>query len=409
MAIDASIYGLQENYNWGETFGNALLRGQQIKSLRDQSQAEAEQQPVRNRLLESQAENAELVNQRTRDENEQRSVVFGALEAKRFLDRGDVTGLKSYLEQRVSSGPQSESGRVNGMNDTQELLDLVNAGATPEELSQLIDPVIDYGYKAGLITDSRPSGVREFQSLTKGLSSEDAERARRIELGLDPRAVGSSAITTATQGLTEQVAGSESVIEGAKAGAKEEGKSKVQLEWRPKIQSAIKLAEKEAEARGETLTELDRAKAAMPGLVEVSDKLKKLSDIATYTTGGKLWDAALKELGFGATKGGTARKTIVSIVDNQVLPLLKETFGAAFTAAEGDSLRQTLLDPDSTPEAKKATLDAFIEQKYRNIETKERELGETPSVNSQGWKLHTDANGNKAYVSPDGSQFEEVQ
>lgn len=31
------------------------------------------------------------------------------------------------------------------------------------------------------------------------------------------------------------------------------------------------------------------------------------------------------------------------------------------------------------------------------------------AVNSKGWKLHTDANGNRAYVSPDGKSFEEVR
>lgn len=30
-------------------------------------------------------------------------------------------------------------------------------------------------------------------------------------------------------------------------------------------------------------------------------------------------------------------------------------------------------------------------------------------INSKGWTLHTDANGNQAYVSPDGSQYEEVR
>ena len=37
--------------------------------------------------------------------------------------------------------------------------------------------------------------------------------------------------------------------------------------------------------------------------------------------------------------------------------------------------------------------------------------GKTPTApqNAQGWKLHTDAGGNKAYVSPDGKQFQEVQ
>lgn len=33
----------------------------------------------------------------------------------------------------------------------------------------------------------------------------------------------------------------------------------------------------------------------------------------------------------------------------------------------------------------------------------------TPVKNAKGWALHTDANGNKAYVSPDGKQFQEVQ
>ena len=32
-----------------------------------------------------------------------------------------------------------------------------------------------------------------------------------------------------------------------------------------------------------------------------------------------------------------------------------------------------------------------------------------PLTNNKGWTLHTDAQGNKAYVSPDGKQFEEIQ
>lgn len=32
-----------------------------------------------------------------------------------------------------------------------------------------------------------------------------------------------------------------------------------------------------------------------------------------------------------------------------------------------------------------------------------------PQTNSRGWQLHTDASGNRAYVSPDGSQYEEVR
>ena len=57
------------------------------------------------------------------------------------------------------------------------------------------------------------------------------------------------------------------------------------------------------------------------------------------------------------------------------LPLLKPTFGAAFTVAEGESLKATMGDPNATPEEKMAQLDAFIEQKMRTIGTKRRELG----------------------------------
>lgn len=35
--------------------------------------------------------------------------------------------------------------------------------------------------------------------------------------------------------------------------------------------------------------------------------------------------------------------------------------------------------------------------------------GQPPEKNAQGWTLHEDANGNKAYVSPDGKQFEAVK
>jgi len=35
-------------------------------------------------------------------------------------------------------------------------------------------------------------------------------------------------------------------------------------------------------------------------------------------------------------------------------------------------------------------------------------LGSIPQTNSNGWKLHVDKNGKKAYVSPDGKQFEEA-
>jgi len=174
--------------------------------------------------------------------------------------------------------------------------------------------------------------------------------------------------------LAGQVAQTQAQITGSKARAGEQAKSEVQLKMRPQIQRAIKQAEVEAKSRGESFTSLTKAKAALPGLREVVDKLVQLSDVGTYTLTGRAYDEAVKQAGFGATKGSTARVKMTAIVNNQVLPLLRETFGAAFTVAEGESLRATLLDVNAAPEQKKATLDAFIEQKIRDIETKEMEL-----------------------------------
>lgn len=171
-----------------------------------------------------------------------------------------------------------------------------------------------------------------------------------------------------------RVAETQAQISGEKARAAEEAKTGVQLAMKPKIQRAVKQAEIEAKAKGETFTDLVKAKASLPGLKEVVGKLGDLSGMATYTTSGKIFDIAAKELGFGATEGSTARAKMQSLVDNQVLPLLRQTFGAAFTKEEGDRLRATMLDIDAAPDQKQATLDAFIEQKVRDIEAKEIEL-----------------------------------
>lgn len=149
----------------------------------------------------------------------------------------------------------------------------------------------------------------------------------------------------------------------------------VDLATKPAITAATTTAKSEATSSAEAADELKRAQAALPGLRETVASLKELSKLATYTTTGKAFDLAAKELGFGGTKGSTARAKMVSVVDNQVLPLLRDTFGAAFTAAEGERLRDTLLDPDASPEAREAQLNAFMDQKVRDIETKQRQLG----------------------------------
>jgi hypothetical protein len=118
---------------------------------------------------------------------------------------------------------------------------------------------------------------------------------------------------------------------------------------------------------GELKFELAEMQSSMPGLQTVVQKLSDLSDTATYTKLGVAADTLRKEFQLEPGAGAIDRDEYLAVVDNQVLPLLRQTFGAQFTVEEGKSLRATLGDPDKTPASKKRVLNAFIEQKERNI------------------------------------------
>lgn len=245
-----------------------------------------------------------------------------------------------------------------------------------------IDAVQQNARGRGLLGTGLTAGQREFESLTTGLSKDDKAKAARIKLRLDP---GASLTGQERIALNNELG--EKVVKQleAEAGAKEGGKLKQQIKHKPTITKAVKLAEKQATERGEVLTDLARMEAGLPGLKDAVSQLKELSAIATSTIGGKIFDAAVKQTGFGATKGATARAKMVAIITNQTLPLLRETFGSAFTETEGKRLEASFADPDATHEERLAQLDAFINQKVRTIETKQRQLdaGEVQEVTSQ--------------------------
>lgn len=120
-------------------------------------------------------------------------------------------------------------------------------------------------------------------------------------------------------------------------------------------------------AEGENQVLAESVQRKMPGLRATIDTLTQLADSATYTQGGQVMDSVKRELGLPVGQGAIDRASYIAIVDNQVLPLLKDTFGAAFTVAEGESLRATLGNPNASPAEKKAILDAFISQKERDV------------------------------------------
>lgn len=273
---------------------------------------------------------------------------------------------------------QKQSFQAQGIPTTGIDEDILQA-QTPEGLALLSQEVNDTLLPAGSLAKS--VSQREFESnvsLVKAdpnLETVDG-KAAAIALGLEAKASSSAQERIARD---EDLAGAVAETKSQQAQATETGKLKAQQNFKPQIARAVKLAEKQATERGEVITDLARMEASLPGVKEAVSQLIELSNVATSTLGGKAFDFLVKESGFGSTKGADARAKLVAIVDNQVLPLLKETFGSAFTVQEGENLKASLVDPNASPSQKREQLDAFLAQKERNIRTKKTQLEQAPA------------------------------
>lgn len=122
------------------------------------------------------------------------------------------------------------------------------------------------------------------------------------------------------------------------------------------------------------LDEYNNMVSKMPELESTVKELDKLADDATYMAIGRVYNAAQRELKGKETKGGVALTKYESIINNQILPLLRDTFGAAFTEKDREALQSTLGNPNKHPEERKAALESFIDQKKKSIESKYRKL-----------------------------------
>lgn len=146
------------------------------------------------------------------------------------------------------------------------------------------------------------------------------------------------------------------------------------------LAAAKSAAESVAKVQGDTSAELGDRLATFPQLIQTAQKLSSLGKTATYTRTGQIADAINNEWA-GLThlskpsQGSIDRSEYMSTVNNQILPLLRQTFGAQFTEKEGQTLRDTLGATNATPEQKDAVLRGFIWQKALTINSKERQLG----------------------------------
>lgn len=251
-----------------------------------------------------------------------------AAEEAKVAEQDNVT--RSWLEQQ-------------GFTDLVPLVDAGQAGVAFDEAMRRKQP--GYG-QVGAGADA-PSNVQEWEYYSQ-LSPEQQSQYLTMKRANSPLNIGTGFVTQdpANPGTT---IGAPIAINNEQAA----------------YDTAMGTGAGKADAENAALAESVQSK--LPGLRLVIDDLTKLADTATYTQSGQAMDALKRELGLPVGQGAIDRASYVAIVDNQVLPLLRDTFGAAFTQREGESLRATLGDPNKSPAEKKAILNAFIAQKERDV------------------------------------------
>lgn len=302
-----------------------------------------------------------------------KSTVFAASRLKPLLDSGDIEGARSLLERRKAN---LESRIANGENvntvETDEALEAL--ANNPDSLKKDVDTLVSLGARQGYIKDNTPSSVREFQYFDN-LAPQDQQRFLDVKRDQKGIVIGGDGVSRARGGYADA---SRSIKESESRGRKE-GDLKAQLDLAPAVARSIELAKQVGKEEGISLNELNDRMSNFPNLQKVVGELSELGQIATYTKVGQLADTARRELGLPVGKGAVARVEYISKVDNEILPLLKQTFGAAFSEKEGESLKVTLGDPNNSPEEKDAVLRSFIATKIAQIEGLKRRTGRSSS------------------------------
>jgi hypothetical protein len=328
---------------------------------------QAAQTDQSNALTAEQTLKAHYDNMGERDKQRLQSTIVGAAQLKPYLDKGDVEGAHDFLVKRQAA-LQARMGAGENV-DTQETdyaLQKLRSGDVAG-LQNDVASMMAAGQAYGMISgqDGTPSSVKEWQYYN-GLNDTQKQEwlnnkragstmdlgGSQVRLGPDGKPQASYAKTLAPA--------DQPVNAGAKAAATATG-------------AAVGGEQGAAQAK------LAAMQAQMPRLNQVVEKLHTLGQTATYTKAGVAGNEVARQLGAKVPQGAVDRTAYIATIDNEILPLLRQTFGAAFTAEEGLRLKATLGDENKSPDEKDAALKAFIEAKTGEIQNLQRQTGAAPT------------------------------
>lgn len=372
------------------TFNNILANIGQVDRIKQNRQ----QAPIMQQNFERESRGAD-------QDAKRKSLVLGAARIAPMLNSGDFSGARSELVNRITDLERQ------GVSSEESKQALVELNTNPEIFTQRVNQVVNFGRQSGILNNQNQATTaqKNRSSLIKDLEGAIDPATKRLipveQMSAIQKnaAIGLQLVAPVRDTAQERAANNSGLgsriadFEGNVSGAKESGKLKSQLKFAPQIARDIAKAKQEVKQRGDIFTELNQMQAALPGLKDVVSKLKVLSGDATFTLGGRVFDEAAKQVFGVATKGATSRDKMISLVNNQILPLLRPIFGSQFTEREGDRLISAFADVNSTPESRRGQLDSFLSQMERNIEAKSKEL-EGLDRQNQPQVFNFDAQGN---------------
>ena len=400
MSLDASIPLRGQNLD----IATPLLRFSQQRRQQDQDRAAAEQQTFereqqtfererqtaidveKSELSEAQLAKQKIENLDARQQQRLKSSVIGAAQLDGFLQSGNIEGARSFLQRRRAElGQRIAAGENVDTAETDEAIELLDSDI--EQLKGITSSSLEFGKLSGIL--KRPDGSTNRASALQIADDLQESRAKIVKAEKEGDVEGAKIFRQrrddifAVQKVFEKgekiddeglIISAPGALETKEAlsGAKETGKLKAKLKLEPMIADAVAMAKLVGADKGLTIVELDNKIANFPRLQTMVKDLDALGEVATYAVTAVLADDARRAAGLEVSLGGRARTEYEAKLRTEIFPLLRDTFGAAFTKAEGDSLILTLGDPKATPEEKKAITKSFLVGRLADIESLKR-------------------------------------
>jgi hypothetical protein len=328
---------------------------------------QAAQLDQQNALSVEQTLKAHYDNLSEREKQRLQSTIVGAAQLKPYLDKGDIEGAHDFLmKRRDALQARMGSGENVDTQETDYALEKLRTGdiqGLQTDVASMLAAGQAYNMVGG--NDGTPSSVKEWQyynSLNDDQKKQwlvNKRAGSTLDLGGSQLRLGPDgkpeASYTKTLAPADQPANANAKAVATAAGAKV------------------------GEGQGDAQAKLTAMQAQLPRLNQVVTKLSRLGKTATYTKAGVAANEVARQLSAKVPQGAVDRTAYEATVDNEVLPLLRQTFGAQFTAEEGTRLKVTLGDPNKSPEEKDAVLKSFIEQKMGEIQSLQRQTGQAPA------------------------------